>query len=37
MMLFELTKIAEGLLPIVLLLAKVIAFGFHDGNGQNFG
>jgi hypothetical protein len=35
--LFVLTKIPRGNEPTVLILAKVIAFGFQVVDGQNFG
>jgi hypothetical protein len=37
MALFVLTKMPYGLAPTVLLLVKVVAFGFHVAFEQNFG
>jgi hypothetical protein len=35
--LFVLIKISKGYWPIVLLSAKVVAFGFHVSFEENFG
>jgi hypothetical protein len=35
--LFVLTKIPKGDAPTALILASVVAFGFHIVDGQNFG
>jgi hypothetical protein len=36
-MLLVLTKMPFGWMPTVLLLAKVVPFGFHDAFEENFG
>ena len=36
-LLFLVTKSAKGHPPTVLSFAKVVAFGFQDASGQNFG
>jgi hypothetical protein len=35
--LFLLIKISKGFWPIIVLSAKVVAFGFHDAFEENFG